>query len=735
MTTGTATPARAEPLAASRTLADRLLAALPLLSVFFVLVFVYAIEAWSHTTPWLFTDELELTQLSRSLAQTGHILARGEPASFRSLYVFLAAPAWLLHNPEQAYSTLKYIGVVTMSLVVFPSYALARLVASRRASLFAAAAAGVIPALVYSSYVLEDTLAYPWAALCFFLIAKALLVRTRWWIFAAIVASALAPLVKGSLLPIPLTLVAAALAAAWTSESGRRRRAGWTPGDWVAVAFLLVGIGILAGGIASQLSFQYLEPTRYHQGWVLQHALKAYGAFTIGVGVLPVVVGIAVLLRAPGEARSEPVRIFRCLLVAAVLLFGLYAGVKGAYNQIHFGNRIWERNVTYLAPLFFAGTALWLDRRRLNRWSLAAGAGIVLFLLLWTPYRSTGGFAVDAPGLQILQQANLSLAWNTTDVRIALVAVLALCLVVLLAPQLVRLPRGVVAGLVGGICVFLLAWNLTGEISASDATATASTSNRSNIRGHPDWIYRLAGDARVLYLGHNMDTGNATSEWLLEFWNPGLQEVWSLDGTAPGPGRVQTPDLANVRGELLGKPASTARYAVVDPGIDVVGTYVGRHSHRLGGGFSPWRLYRIKPPLRLLDGTTGITGDGWTTTDPIPGDANYGGPIPATYTRYDRGDGTISVRIAQCLASPCHVTIKLGTLAIGPDRQPRIGRVTAVRRLTFRHSYTSRTVTLPTPGKRFRIETIALPLTTLGDGRQVGAQIAYTFARRDAAHT
>lgn len=722
MTTGTATPARAEPLAASRTLADRFLAAFPLLGIFVVLVFVYAAEAWSHTTPWLFTDELELTQLSRSFAGTGHFLARGEPESFRSLYVFLAAPAWLLHNPEQAYSVVKYIGVVTMSLVVFPSYALARLVASRRASLFAAAAAGAIPALVYSSYILEDTLAYPWAALSFFLIAKALLERTRWWMVAAIVVCALAPLVKGSLLPIPLLLVLAALLALLSGERGRRWRAGWSRGDWVAVAFLVVGAGILAGGIASTASFQYLEPTRYHQDWVLQHALKAFGAFTIGVGVLPVVVGIAMLLRAPGERAEEPVRVLRCVLVSAVLLFGLYAGVKGAYNQGHFGLRIWERNVTYVAPLFFVATAFWLDRRRLNRWSLAAGAGLVLFLLLWTPYKSTGGFASDAPGLQIVQQMNLSLSWDTTDVKIALVVVLALSVLLLLAPQLVRLPRAALTGLVAVVAVFLVAWNLTGEISAADATATTSTFWRSNIRGHPDWIYRIAGDARVLYLGQNM--ANDESGWLLEFWNPGIQEVWSLDGTATPPGRVQTPDFANTRGVLIGRPASEAEYAVVNQGIDVVGTFSGTHAHRYGGGFVRWRLYRIKPPLRLLGAITGLTGDGWSSVD------IHGAPTPAAYTRYARGRGTITVNVASCDVPPCHVTIRLGTIAIGPDRQPTIGRATVTKRFTLRGKDDTRTFTFATPGERFRIETLSLPLWILGGSRQVGVHVGYTFTRR-----
>ena len=58
------------------TLADRLLAAVPLASIYLWLSIVYAIEAWRRITPWLFTDELEMTQISRSIAATHTPIAR-----------------------------------------------------------------------------------------------------------------------------------------------------------------------------------------------------------------------------------------------------------------------------------------------------------------------------------------------------------------------------------------------------------------------------------------------------------------------------------------------------------------------------------------------------------------------------------------------------------------------------------------------------------------------------------
>ena len=48
---------------AEQTLVDRFLAAVPLLSIFLWLAIVYVIQAWAHKTPWLFGDELQLTQL------------------------------------------------------------------------------------------------------------------------------------------------------------------------------------------------------------------------------------------------------------------------------------------------------------------------------------------------------------------------------------------------------------------------------------------------------------------------------------------------------------------------------------------------------------------------------------------------------------------------------------------------------------------------------------------------
>jgi hypothetical protein len=209
-------------------LTDRLVTAIPLASVYLWLCIVYCIEAVKRGTPWLFTDELEMTQISRSIAATGHPARRGEPYSFHSLYPVLTAPIWLIDHVPTAYAGIKYLDVLAMTAVIFPTYFLARLVVGRPWALFAAAATGAVPALAYSSWLVEETFAYPYAALCFLLITKALLERSPWWIASAVIASAVAPAVRGELIVIPLVGGMAMLFAVWSSERFRLRRQGWS---------------------------------------------------------------------------------------------------------------------------------------------------------------------------------------------------------------------------------------------------------------------------------------------------------------------------------------------------------------------------------------------------------------------------------------------------------------------------------------------------------------------------
>src|SRR5688500_2991094 len=135
---------------------------------------------------------------------------------------------------------------------------------------------------------------------------------------------------------------------------------------WVGLVTLLVGVGVIVSAFLGRRSYEWLIATGFYKDRMFDLGFDAAGALTIGLGVLPVVAGLAVLWRAPGEVRTRELSSFRSLLLAAIVGFGLYTSVKSTYVSTTFGTYTYERNLIYLAPLLFMGTALWLERRRLH---------------------------------------------------------------------------------------------------------------------------------------------------------------------------------------------------------------------------------------------------------------------------------------------------------------------------------------------------------------------------------
>ena len=720
--------ATAQRAPADRTFADRLLAAVPLLSIFLWLSIVYAVEAWAHGTPWLFGDELEITQLSRAIADTGHAARRGEPHSFDTLWTYVMAPAWLIDNIHTAYNTVKYLAVIVMTLTAFPAYGIARMIVGRRASLFVAAASAAIPAVAYSAMIVEEPLAYPYSTLCLFLILRTLITPSRRWIAGAALASIVAPFVRGELGVIPVVFALAAVFLGWRSDRLTRWRTTWNAWDWVGLGVLLVGAAVTLSAFLGHHSSEWLIATGFFQKRLFDLGLNAAGALTIGLGVLPVVAGLAALWPASGEQRSRALGAFRSVLAAAIVCFGMYTAVKSTYVSTVFGTYTYERNLIYLAPLLFAGTALWLEHRRLHPVAVAISAGFALLVLLTTPYEMGQDISYNAPGLAILQQANRYLQLDPTGARIGLVALLALSVALLVAPRFLRRGAAALALLVGAAVV---AWNLTGELAFASASNRSSDRFVDNIRRPFTWVDDHTGGASTLYLGQQMTDQNG--EWLLEFWNRSIKAVWSLDGTAQGPGPVLTPDPSAKDGALSHDPGYP--YVVVERGIDVVGREVATHLHVAGGALERWRLIRIAPPLRLRASVTGVFPDGWTGA-------------ASSYTRYSTpGDRAGRIRVIVSRASwggpnkTGHVTVKIGPITIGSDKQPHVVHATAVRHFAI-HSKQEVPILLKAPGPRFRVEVTVSPtfsprelVPSESDARQLGAKTTYEFLPpRKAAH-
>jgi hypothetical protein len=723
------------PVAARRrSRADRLLAAVPIATVYVWLCTLYLVEAVKRVTPWLFGDELELTQLSRSIAATGHAARRGTAHGPHSLYTYFTAPMWLIDNVATAYAGIKYLDVFVMASVVFPTYFLARLIVGRRAALFAAAGAGAIPSLAYSSWIVEETLAYPYAAWAMFLIAKALVARRRSrrayaWATAAALSALVGPAVRGELIVLPIVLVLAVLFAVWSSDRARLRRAGWSVGDWVGAVVLAFGAIFVISGFLSRHSQEWYGVTTLYKHRSLVMGNWAVGALAIGIGVIPLVAGLAALFRLPGERPSVELRAVRSVAVAGLIGFGLYTALKTAYLSTQFATRVEERNLIYIAPLLFVLTALVLERRRANLDALTAAAvyaayivGYAVYHVVGSPYEMGVQLYSDSLGFSILQQANRYLYLDTTDARLVVVGLLAVGVALLLAPRWLAGRGRLAAGLTAGLALLVLGWTITGEIAAAAGNVSISRVVGGTLREPFTWVDAVAHGRPTLYMGQGETDPNP--ENLIEFWNRSIVTVSSLDGSVGGPGPSGGPNLT-----ADGTLAWPRQYdfAVEDwPCVDFTGTRLADHHYSAGGGTRTWRLIGLTKPNRLRSMCTGLYADGWT------------GPTDGAYFRFAAGKpGWLRIVVSRRKwggpSDPSPVHLLVGKLVIDANHQPILGPLTKTVNLTI-DSEQTKVCWLRTPSARFAAHVVVdkkfVPhdvLPRFSDIRTLGAETTFSF--------
>ena len=456
-------------------LLDRLLAALPLLLPYLTLAIVYGWQASNHGTPWIFTDELEFTQLARSVAETGELSRRGVPlhGGF-SLYPYLTAPAWFFDDTKTGYEAAKLIDVLGMTLALFPAYGLARFVVSRPAAILAALGATMIPAYAYTSILVEEPLAYPWATLSLYLAARWYVAPTRRTFAAAAVAAAVAPLFRNELVVLPAILSGVALVVVW--QRSRSLRQNWHPAVYAALAAAVAVVGYFAERKETARSVEWRTVTRVFPERLLEYGVWAAGAFTIGIAVLPVVAALVFLVPGRREPRDRGVDALRVVLAFSVLGFGAYTAVKAAYLSTVFADRVSERNLIYLSPLVFAATAAALQRRLIQLWALPVASLAVLYLLTATPYEMDVHFYSDAPGLGILSRANRDYAWTPEHAQTVLLWMLAAATAVLLAVALLRSRPRLSLSIAATAGVLALAWTMTAQLAAASRERSSATS-------------------------------------------------------------------------------------------------------------------------------------------------------------------------------------------------------------------------------------------------------------------
>jgi hypothetical protein len=417
---------------------------------------------------------------------------------------------------------------------------------------------------------------------------------------------------------------------------------------------------------------------------------------------------------------------FRCVATGGVIGFGMYTGIKAAYISTVFATRVEERNIIYIAPLLFVGTALVLHRRRVNLVALGIAAAYGLYLVVGTPFHMDTQLYSDSLGLAILEQANRFYEWTPSYAQGVLLVLLAVGLALAVAVLALRRRVAVATGIAAALAVGLLAWNVTGEIAAAAGTASISRDTESAL-SHPfTWVDSHTHGKPTLYLGQGV--ADPTNEWLLEFWNRSITGVSSLDSTIGGPGPAGAPNITPT-GQLYWTdtpvthvPGKIYDYGVEErPCVDFAGTFVASHTYVTGTLHKEWRLVRLTKPNRLRSACVGIYPDGWST------------PQDSSYFRFVPGEpGWLRIRLSRGPWSATPVHIQLGTIG-ELDKVPVLGTVDRTRTLEL-PSQVERTVWVRTPATPFTVHVVVddkfVPRElnpNIGDARTLGALIDYRW--------
>jgi hypothetical protein len=703
---------------------SRLQSAIPLLVVYFALAALYAWQASRRPVPTIFTDELELTQLSRAIADTGEPARRGEAYSgLATLVAYFLAPVWWLGTASAAYATAKLLLVLAMTATIFPAYALARLVVSPWYALAAAGGATAVPALAYAPIFVEEPLAYPLSTLALFLIARALVAPSWGRVGAAVLASGAATLTRTQLAVLFAVLVLGLLWHAWSSEAGRRWRAGWSGWDWIGAVALVVGVAFGFSALMGHLSTSWRNTTFLYKDRILDHSVEAMGALAIGIGIVPVLVGIAALARPKSERSDARTSAFVATSVAALVSFIWYAGIKGAYISTVFATLVVERNLIYLCPILFAATALAIERGVGRGWAIAGAAVFTIYVVAGTPLQLDKYPYYEAHGLSIAAFANRELGWPEGRIEAALIVVCLLAVAFVVSLRVLRRDSRGYRAIAATAAVVVLAWSLTAEVYAAEGERDLSTRVATNLPKPYDWVERATGGESVVVIGQQIS--DATNIWLTEFFNPSIRKMWSVDGSAQEVGGpILTPDLQASDGTLTPTPGT--QYALALNGIELQAPVVDRRGRDT--------LYRIDGgPLKLRSALIGVESDGWMTGTAEDHVAK------ASYTRYDvsrDGPGFAFVRLSRrgfCVPGrdvPSRATLRVGPVTIGPDKQPALGSVTSTQTKVL-HQCTDEGFTLAAPNVPWRVEITVEPtfspqeiVPSHSDRRQLGAVVA-----------
>ncbi len=576
------------------------------------------------TSPWIMVDELVYSDMARSFAATGHFLIRGVHANYGFVYPLLLSPVYAAIGPmSDVYRWSQAVDALVMCSAVLPAYLLARRVVRPPAALAAAALAVAIPSTAYAGTLMTENVFYPVFLWLAFALVAALERPTRRNQVLLLAMCAVAFETRAQTVALVAAVLTAPLVLAWIERGRPRRLSAFAPlyaiVGGAAVVAIVVEVARGRSPAAILGNYSVTSSGGYRVWPVLEWIALHLAELDLALFVLP----FAALIVLVANARHLDRRLRVYAAASASLSVWLVLEV-GAFAS-RYSQRVEERNLFYLMPLFVIALLAWIERGQPKPPRAAVvAAGVAAVLPGAIPFAHLLNITAESDTIGLQPWWYVHDVW-TGDVGIG---VAAITLAIALGALFLWLPPRYAPWLPVLVALgFLCTW-LPVELWTHSFPRLAKGAAAQGIgRKDKSWIDAAVGrNARV---GVVWAGGNNLAVWEDEFWNRSVDRVYGLGARLPGDmPEIQT-SVDPATGVLRGVDE---RYVVAPTSVQLAGTRIAADSAK------QLVLYRVNPPARV---TTRVVG----LFPTVPGVEAWSG-AHVHWIRSSCTGGTLSVKVS-----------------------------------------------------------------------------------------
>jgi len=340
---------------------------------------IRALLARQLVAPFIMVDELIWSELARGIADAGEPLLRDQPnPGYSVVYPLLISPAYLLFDSlPTAYAAVKTMNAVLMSLAAIPAFFVARRVVGRSYALLAAVLAVAVPSLAYTGTVMTENAFYPLFLVVVLVLLIALERPTPLWVVLLLALAGLAYATRVQAVALGPAILLAPLLLAVFERRGLREtvsRFRWLYGIVLGAAAVVLVFQAAGGSLLG--AYEPVSEGGYDAGQALRYLWWHLAELALYVLVIPLAATIVLVAR----ARSLDARL-QAFLATTVSVTVCLLPVVAVFAS-RFSDRIEERNMFYVAPLFCIALLAWIERGAPRPRVLAAGAAAASALLV-----------------------------------------------------------------------------------------------------------------------------------------------------------------------------------------------------------------------------------------------------------------------------------------------------------------------------------------------------------------